>query len=136
LNKEIKIGDRVKLIGVPDWLIHDLPEEEKLEILAQIGSIMTVEDIDDIHELFWIGFGYTTEDEENAYYTGHSFSVSKNVWFRLILFRYAAGLYSRRRVSCGQCSNPIKMRNPSHESHASQSGANHAEDAGRDTRAA
>ncbi|MCL2022417.1 MAG: hypothetical protein FWG81_10230 [Betaproteobacteria bacterium] len=76
MNQDIEVGDKVKLIGIPDWLIHDLPPDEQSEILACIGSVFTIERVDD-YGYFWVGFGYTTEDKENAYYTGHSFCVTK-----------------------------------------------------------
>lgn len=76
MNEIIKIGDRVKLNGIPDWLIHDLPPDEKSEILACVGNILVVDSIDD-DGYVWLGFGNTTEDNDNAYYTGHSFCVSK-----------------------------------------------------------
>lgn len=73
--KTIKIGDEVKLLGVPDWLIHDLPEEEKREIISYIGKTTTVTDIDK-YGYFWLGFGDTKGDEDAAYYSGHSFCVT------------------------------------------------------------
>ena len=76
MNRDINVGDRVKIIGVPGWLIHDLPEDEKAEIVACIGSIAVVSDIDS-HGYFWLGFGIATEENDTAYYKGHSFCVSR-----------------------------------------------------------
>jgi hypothetical protein len=76
MSGEIKVGDHVQLIDLPDWLIHDLPPDEKSEMQTCIGRVLSVEDIDD-YGYYWLGFGHTTEDEQNSYYTGHSFCVSK-----------------------------------------------------------
>jgi hypothetical protein len=72
----MKVGDYVKLTSVPDWLVHDLPPDEKSEIQACIGKILAIEEIDN-NGYYWLGFGNTVEDGQNAYYSGHSFCVSK-----------------------------------------------------------
>lgn len=76
MNTDISIGDRVKLLGVPDWLVHDLPADEKAEILGCVGKVAVISEIDS-HGYFWIGFGSTSEDADGADYAGHSFCVSR-----------------------------------------------------------
>jgi hypothetical protein len=76
VSQDLHVGDLVRLIGVPDWLIHDLPEDEKQEIIAFIGNVAVVEKIDDAG-YFWLGFGNTVEVADSAYYTGHTFCVTR-----------------------------------------------------------
>lgn len=52
---EIKPGDFVRLIGAPDWLIHDLPDDEVNLIMAQVGRVAVVTEIDD-YGFFWLWF--------------------------------------------------------------------------------
>jgi hypothetical protein len=56
--------------------VHDLPDDEKEEIVAYIGKVTTVSKIDS-HGFFWIGFGNTTEEVDTSHYSGHSFCVTK-----------------------------------------------------------
>ncbi len=70
----LHVGDRVKLTGVPDWLVHDLPEKEKREIVAFIGKVTMIDSIDSFG-YYWLGFGSTDNGEDAAYYSGHSFCV-------------------------------------------------------------
>lgn len=74
MDVKISVGDCVKLISLPDWLVHDLPDDEKIELRACIGRLTTVEDID-AYGYYWVGFGSTIEDGDTAYYSGHSFCV-------------------------------------------------------------
>jgi hypothetical protein len=74
---DIQVGDRVKLLGVPDWLMHDLPESEKVEMRAFIGQSAVVREIDS-HGYFWLGFGVFEELGDTACYSGHSFCVSRD----------------------------------------------------------
>ena len=76
MSIEIKIGQRVRLTAVPDWLVHDLPEDEKREILSYIGKTAVVTEIDR-QGYFWIGFGDTQEAPGRAHYSGHSFCVPR-----------------------------------------------------------
>ncbi|MBK6651848.1 MAG: hypothetical protein IPG42_20420 [Betaproteobacteria bacterium] len=41
-----KAGDAVRLLGLPSWLLHDLPEDEQAELLACVGKVMQVQEID------------------------------------------------------------------------------------------
>jgi hypothetical protein len=73
---DIRVGDRVKLLGLPDWLTHDLPESEQVEMRAFVGQSAVVSEIDD-HGYFWLGFGSTTDLDDSAHYSGHSFCVPR-----------------------------------------------------------
>ena len=68
------VGDIVRVLNVPDWLVADLPESEKSAILACVGKEMTISDVDE-YDALWVGFGQTTESEEGAEYVGQSFVV-------------------------------------------------------------
>ena len=74
---EITIGQRVKLLGLPNWLIHDLPESEQAEMQQFIGQSAIVCDID-AHGYFWLGFGDTVFiGGDDASYSGHLFGVAR-----------------------------------------------------------
>lgn len=70
----LRIGDRVTLLGLPDWLVHDLPVDEQREMRGFVGQIAEITDID-AHGHAWLGFGHTVEDGDDAHYSGHSFCV-------------------------------------------------------------
>lgn len=72
--RELCVGDRVKLIDVPDWLIRDLPDDEKQEIIACVGKEALIDRVDNAG-YYWLGFGVTAEEGGAAYYSGHSFCV-------------------------------------------------------------
>ena len=82
MAEAIRVGDRVKLLGVPDWLIHDLPVDEQREILGFVGCTTHVTAID-VHGYPWIGFGETVEDESGARYGGHSLCIPVDMLERL-----------------------------------------------------
>jgi hypothetical protein len=71
---EFVVGDVVKLLSVPDWLVADLPEAERAAILARVGTEMVVSDIDPSGGI-WLGFGQTTFDDEDAVYSGQTFII-------------------------------------------------------------
>lgn len=72
----IHVGDHVRLLGLPDWLIHDLPSSEQEEMRAFIGQSAIICEIDS-HGNFWLGFGSTIQEGDSAYYSGHSFGVPR-----------------------------------------------------------
>ena len=74
MNYLFKPGDVCFLKSLPDWLIHDLPEDEKQQMIRAIGAVVNVESIDG-YGYIWIGFGSIIEDSDGAKYFGHSFSV-------------------------------------------------------------
>jgi hypothetical protein len=76
MTGDIRVGDRVKLLGLPDWLTHDLPEDEQVEMRGFIGQSAVVSEID-THGYFWLGFGSTTQGSDTAHYSGHSFGVPR-----------------------------------------------------------
>ena len=72
---ELRVGDRVKLLDLPDWLIHDLPDSEQHEMLAFVGQVAEITEIDP-WGYHWLGFGRTIEVGNEAHHTGHSFCVT------------------------------------------------------------
>lgn len=76
VNGDVRVGDRVRLLGIPDWLLHDLPENEQAEIRSCVGGDAVVCEID-AHGYFWIGFGFFEESSGLANYSGHSFCVTR-----------------------------------------------------------
>ncbi|MET0497426.1 MAG: hypothetical protein ABW106_04030 [Steroidobacteraceae bacterium] len=73
-TQQLQAGDRVRLLRVPEWLSHDLLEDELEAIKAQVGCIMEVTEID-AYGYVWLGFGATTTAGETAEYRGQSFAV-------------------------------------------------------------
>jgi hypothetical protein len=39
MTLDIRVGDRVRLLGLPDWLTNDLPESEQEELHAFVGQL-------------------------------------------------------------------------------------------------
>lgn len=76
MKDQIPLGSRVRVVHLPDWLLHDLPESEQAEMRACIGQIAAIQEIDSYGYL-WIGFGATTSDDKGARYSGHSFGVPR-----------------------------------------------------------
>lgn len=76
MASDILVGSRVKLLGLPDWLIHDLPESEQVEMWAFVGQSAVVSEIDS-HGYFWLGFGSTSDVGDSAHYSGHCFCVPR-----------------------------------------------------------
>lgn len=74
MANDIQVGDHVKLLGLPDWLLHDLPASEQAEMRSFIGQSAVVTEIDG-HGYYWLGFGTTIDDNDAARYSGHSFAV-------------------------------------------------------------
>ena len=72
---QFEVGDIVRLVSLPDWLIHDLPEAEQREMLAFVGQTAAITEID-VAGYFWLGFGQTMDDGDGSLYTGHSFCVT------------------------------------------------------------
>jgi hypothetical protein len=69
----LKIGDKVKLLSVPEWLVRDLPDDEVEEIRSFVGGKTTIESID--VNGYWIGFGNMTDQLNSSNFSGHSFCV-------------------------------------------------------------
>ena len=71
------VGDLVKILSIPDWLVADLPASEKAGILSCVGTEMVISEIDQWGGI-WVGFGGVAEGEDSATYTGQSFLVEPN----------------------------------------------------------
>ena len=71
----VRVGDQVKLIALPDWLLQELPESEQIQMRRFVGQFAEVREID-AYGYVWLGFGATVEVNEEAYYAGHSFCVT------------------------------------------------------------
>lgn len=73
----IGIGDYVKLIDLPDWLLKDIPDDEVAEIIECIGKVAQITEIDKFG-YYWIGFGVEKIQGEYSHYSGHSFCVERH----------------------------------------------------------
>jgi hypothetical protein len=80
---KFNVGDIVKLLSVPDWLVADLPEAERAAILACVGKEMVISDIDQFGGI-WLGFGQTAVDGNDAVYSGQTFITEAD---RILLVR-------------------------------------------------
>lgn len=76
MSENIQVGDYVKLLDLPSWLLKDIPSDEAVEITDCIGKTAQVTEIDKFG-YFWVGFGIEHSDGEFSYYSGHSFCVEK-----------------------------------------------------------
>jgi hypothetical protein len=45
-GQPIAVGDEARVLTIPKWLTHDLPEEEVASLKAREGTIMRVLEID------------------------------------------------------------------------------------------
>lgn len=41
----MKAGDKVRVLAIPDWLVHDLPEEDVEHLRAQIGMVHVIHEV-------------------------------------------------------------------------------------------
>ena len=76
MTNEVEVGRRVRLLGVPDWLVHDLPGHGQDAIRSFVGQVTVVTSID-AYGYFWLGFGNTVNEGDHACYSGHSFCVPR-----------------------------------------------------------
>ena len=74
---EIRMGDRVLLVEIPESLVADLPLEEQAEIRSFVGQQAWVTEVD-AHGYCWLGFGSSTDHGDESRYSGHSFCVPRN----------------------------------------------------------
>lgn len=74
MEDTIQVGDCVRLLGLPDWMTHDLPHDEQVEMLSFVGKCAEIEKIDD-YGYYWLGFGSLFNVNGTSYYSGHSFGV-------------------------------------------------------------
>jgi hypothetical protein len=72
--RKFAVGDIVRVLSIPDWLVADLPESERRGILACVGKEMVISEIDKSGDI-WLGFGQTVDEEDSATYKGQSFVI-------------------------------------------------------------
>jgi len=53
-GEAIVAGDNVKILSIPAWLTHDLPEEDVTSLKRLEGTVMKVLEID-AHGYVWFG---------------------------------------------------------------------------------
>ena len=51
----VQTGDRVRIVNIPEWLLRDLPEEDRKRLAAQKGEIVTVLELMP-HGYLWLSF--------------------------------------------------------------------------------
>lgn len=74
MSHSFKPGDSVRLLGLPDWLLHDLPKDEQAELVGHVGKVAQVQKVDS-YGYVWVGLGSTSEHADHSIYGGHSFGV-------------------------------------------------------------
>jgi hypothetical protein len=67
----LKEKDNVKILHIPDWLIHDLDDESKKNILSCINTIMNIYEFDEYGYAWLETITLDSEDE----YKSNSFSM-------------------------------------------------------------
>ena len=73
MSTHIPVGARVRLLGLPHWLIHDLPEDEQEEMRSFVGKVTTVKEID-AWGYYWVWFRFI--DDETRCSTCHDFAIT------------------------------------------------------------
>jgi len=53
--RRMKVGDKVRVLAIPDWLVHDLPAEDVENLRAQVGVVHVVEEVQPGGYL-WLGW--------------------------------------------------------------------------------
>ena len=53
-GRRIEVGTDAKILTIPDWLTHDLPEEDVERLKKAEGTVMRVLEID-AHGYLWFG---------------------------------------------------------------------------------
>jgi hypothetical protein len=71
---QFEVGDRVTILRIPESLVRDLPEDEKVEMKSCKGKTFKVEKVDD-HGFLWFGFGTSKNLRDRTHYSGHSFCL-------------------------------------------------------------
>jgi hypothetical protein len=56
----MKVGDKVRVLAIPDWLTHDLPEEDVARLNAQVGEVVEVRELQG-HGHLWLSLADGTE---------------------------------------------------------------------------
>ncbi len=73
-NKAFNVGNSVRLLSFPEDILEIIPMDELDEVNACVGKISKIESIE--NGFFWIDSDVRTEDNEQAYCSGHSFAVT------------------------------------------------------------
>lgn len=71
---ELRVGDKVRVEEIPDWLLKGLPSDEQAELRSYVGQVLRIESIDE-HGYLWLGAGHTRSAGDTASYRGHSFAL-------------------------------------------------------------
>jgi hypothetical protein len=53
-GEPIAVGENVRILSIPPWLTHDLPEDEVAALKKREGTVMRVVEID-AHGYIWFG---------------------------------------------------------------------------------
>jgi len=70
------VGDKVRLLSVPDWLLNGLSEECQVEIIACIWEILEVTEIDKFGYI-WLGDEKFIEKRDDGIFYGRpSFCIT------------------------------------------------------------
>jgi len=72
---KFKVGDSVRVLFVPDWLLNELPISEQEDIRSYVGRQATVMEVD-AYGYAWVGFGLSEMSEGECRYSGHSFALT------------------------------------------------------------
>lgn len=68
------VGEKVKIVKIPESLVRDLPEDEIQEMRRCEGRVFKIEKID-ANGLLWFGFGHSKNLKDRTHYSGHSFCL-------------------------------------------------------------
>lgn len=41
----MKVGDKVRVLAIPDWLVNELPQEDVDNLRSQIGVVHVIEEV-------------------------------------------------------------------------------------------
>jgi hypothetical protein len=72
----VSAGDTIRILEIPEWLVHDLPPNEAANIRACTDSLMKVEEIDE-YGYFWVSL--TTKETDDEYECQHFVIEPNNV---------------------------------------------------------
>ncbi|CAN7392844.1 hypothetical protein LJR129_002437 [Acidovorax sp. LjRoot129] len=56
----MKVGDQVRVLAIPEWLTHDLPEEDIARLNAQVGEVVQIRELQS-HSHLWFSFSDGSE---------------------------------------------------------------------------
>ena len=74
---ELMVGDRVLILTIPAWLIHDLPAEDQERLKSHEGRILTIESLDDYGYVWFIEDSFALRPAEVRLVSPHSEPVQK-----------------------------------------------------------